>query len=143
MSPTLIEACWHELLRLFGQPVDPTARINLTFYPYQNFVASRTQLRTHAHDRYQRAYARLVINGTCLNPPTQLGPHGESVHDSVAVSKETVAKGMEHLMHVIFGGRPLDVDVTNTDTERFVWLPSNQSCTASTRVPNPACVHGL
>ena len=40
----LIEACWRSLFDLFGQPVLHHDTLNLTFYPYQNFVASRAQL---------------------------------------------------------------------------------------------------
>ena len=144
VGPPLIEACWHELLRIFGRPIDPSARINLTFYPYQNFLASREQLREHAHSTYEQAYEQLVVKGTCLSSPTQRDANGAVVHDSLGASKETVAKGMEHLMHAIFGGRPLDV--SDADPERFAVLPLSENCTHSARTRGasyPWCVHGL
>ena len=140
-SQAQVEACWHELLRVFGQPVDPAAQLTLTFYPYQNFLASRSQLHTHSYSDYRLAYDRLVINGSCFDPPAQRDAHGLPAHDSVPFHKETVAKGMEHLMHVIFGGRPLDAG--EGDATSYVRLPANRSCTDAARSPSPACTHGL
>ena len=142
VEPALIESCWHSLLGLFGRPLDPTVPISLTFYPYQNFIASRAQLRMHSERSYQLAYERLVVNGTCLDPPIQRGARGNMLHDSLTLNKETVAKGMEHLMHVIFGGRPLDAaagDVAN----RYTRLPATRNCSLAAPSPNPACAHGL
>ena len=57
VSAALVDACWHALLGIFGQSLlSPLVRLNLTFYPYQNFVASRGQLRQHGHERYKLAH---------------------------------------------------------------------------------------
>ena len=119
----LIEACWHDLLGIFGKRPAPGTRLNLRFYPFQNFIASRAQLREHPHSSYAQAYARLVLQGTCLDPPLPLtgpwvslsnsshgggagrGGGGVAIQDSVAFNKETAGKGMEHLMHAIFGSQ--------------------------------------
>ena len=144
VSAALVDACWHALLGIFGQSsLSPLIRLNLTFYPYQNFVASRGQLRQHGHERYKLAHERLVINGTCLYPATQPDPRGDAfppLHDSLAVSKQTVAKGMEHVMHAIFGGRPLDAGVSDAT---YASVPASRNCTLAARTFNPACVHGL
>ena len=133
----LIEACWHELLFLFGHPrLDPLHRLNVTFYPFQNFVASRERIREHAHSSYLLGYARLVVNGTCLDPPMQPGPHGGVLKDSPAYNKETVAKGMEHLMHAIFGDQP----VTGSGPAQ---IPADASCELLASPHGAACQHGL
>ena len=126
----LIEACWHSLLDLFGYqpPIDPATKVVVNFYPRQNFIASRAQLRRHSHDTYLQAFARLVENGTCLEPTTQqcLEPPANSsancvMRDSPLYNKEMVAKGVEHLMHVIFGGLPFDATA-------YAGVPANSSC---------------
>ena len=136
-SGLLIEACWHELLGMFEQrPPSQSTRLNLTFYPFQNFLASREQLLAHPHSSYHFAYERLVLNGTCLSPPSQLWPRpsGEKVlvSDALAHNKETAGKGMEHLMHAIFGGQPAE----HAPPAR---IPANKMCIEQASSQGAAC----
>jgi len=71
-----MESCWREIAHLFSIPVggghQSVARINLTFYPAQNFVASRWQLRRHSLQTYEKAMDQFVVRGDCVRPGTAL-----------------------------------------------------------------------
>jgi len=136
-APTeLIEACWHEALGIFGLRPPQGSKLSLTFYPFQNFLASREQLHRHPHDHYRVAFERFVVNGTCLYPQQQRGPYGGMISDVPEKAKETVAKGMEHLMHAIFGGQPVE-------HAPYTPIPSDANCTEPTLIRHVACQNGL
>ena len=101
-------------------------RIELTFYPAQNFIASRHRLRQYSLATYLSAVERFVDQGQCARPgsslstwpelgslasETQLRMMESMVNGSMGrpknFNKVMVAMSLEHLMHAIFGNQPL------------------------------------
>ena len=141
-----VEWCWRELLALFAiqphppngllpQAVDQTydtnsapRRLRVTFYPAQNFIASRKWLRRHSRRTYVTAYERLILKGDChagggiadgaWPELLDLASHAQQEMMVKLVNRTSprprnfnkimVATSMEHLMHAIFGGHPVE-----------------------------------
>ena len=109
----LIEACWRELLGLFGHQPESLEPLNVTFYPALNFVVSRRRIEQYPLSTWVGAHARLVTKGVCL--PGRLNARrvpGYSddagvrwLEDHADYGKLTVAMGMEAVAQVIFGNQ--------------------------------------
>ena len=119
----LVEACWRELLGLFGRRPTTTTKtteqpLRVTFYPAMNFLISRRRVEERPRATWFAAHAQLVTRSVCLHAPVEAASvAGYSVsssgglgwlQDVEADAKLTVAQGMEVVAHAVFGHQPAE-----------------------------------